>query len=241
VNERLKKPDEEKKWRYCYEHTCEDHECNALKKGSFVRFCKDHKCAHPSCNEYVKPNADRARRELQERYCEKDRPCKTSGCSERVHKLKSGKVLSHCKDHYCEFEHDCDDERLTDSTGCSKHTCKDSYCTKKLAATASAIYCDDHECKTKQCWNRRYIDVVNSDRCTEHICRDYLKEKCDREGDSKYEYYCEIHQRCEVEGCSDPRYQEKGKMKTKCQRRKKTFPIPLRNCLSLTLKREMSI
>lgn len=194
-----------------------------------MRFCRDHRCAHPSCSEYVRPNADPAKRDSHERYCEKDRPCKTTGCSERAHRLRSGKVLSHCKDHYCDYEHECDDERSVGGTGCEKHTCRDPGCNKKLTDTEAAIYCEDHECKTKQCWGRKYQNVVRSDRCTQHICRDYLRERCEKEGDVRYEYYCDLHQRCEVDGCNEARHQEKGVMRPRCQKREQNppyLPVP---------------
>ncbi|KAK9778173.1 hypothetical protein SCAR479_05143 [Seiridium cardinale] len=193
--------------KYCTGHTCIEADCLELA-GDTNHRCSRHTCAHTTCYEPIISGAEKG-----DKYCSKHKRCNVGTCNQEVKVMDNYRALKHCKDHYCIFEHECDDQRKDTSSACERHTCRADGCNRKISGIQGAVYCSDgddsnppHECRNAQC-TREAFAAVDSRFCVYHICRDYMRPtNCRNEGNPQKDGYCETHERCVLDGCGKLRF-----------------------------------
>ncbi|KAK6066630.1 NFX1-type zinc finger-containing protein [Seiridium cupressi] len=195
--------------KYCTGHTCIEADCLELA-GDTNHRCGRHTCAHATCYEPIVPKSEA---EKGDTYCSKHKRCNVGTCNQEVKVTDNYRALKHCKDHYCTFEHECDDQRKDTSSACERHTCRVDSCNRKISGIQGAVYCSEgddsnppHECRNAQC-TREAFAAVDSRFCVYHICRDYMRPtNCKNGGNPQKDGYCETHERCVLDGCVKLRF-----------------------------------
>lgn len=144
----------------------------------------------------------------------------------------TGHALKYCRNHYCAYEHGCEEQRWQTSNSCERHTCRSDACNRRISDKRAAIFCSDgtdndpaHECATAQCTRERFT-LNNSKHCVYHICRDYMpSENCGNEGAPQRGGYCESHERCVNSGCNNLRFVNgMGQRQVRCEDREDPTP-----------------
>ncbi|KAK7949063.1 uncharacterized protein PG986_009949 [Apiospora aurea] len=207
-----------KTFTYCKDHNCQQADCPEARIGATGTrqsvYCAAHTCKDDHCMANVHGAPEVGDTKGQHSYCPVHRPCRNPDCDSMVHRVSNAEYRKHCSNHYCEFGSNCDEPRATGVKVCGTHRCRRAGCPKGLQ-NAAGRYCEDHECKdaTGPCLEER---VAGSEWCTRHICRDYF-ENCKNQGDPNKGHFCTDHVRCEITGCANKIFIDKGVRRQFCE------------------------